>query len=260
MCVNDLIVAGGEPLFFLDYFATGHLDVDQASSVIKGIAEGCRQAGCGLIGGETAEMPSMYSPGDYDLAGFSVGAVRREGILPRGVSEGDVLLGLPSSGIHSNGFSLVRRLIEKEGLAYDSPCPWDTSYATVGDALLIPTKIYVKACLPLIKQGVVKGLAHITGGGLLENLPRSLPDNLDAEITGHPALPPVFRWLKEASGLDDTEMLRTFNCGVGMVIILSPNQKPTALELLKKSGEVGVYELGRLVPGSKRVRVMKELN
>lgn len=249
MCVNDLIVAGGEPLFFLDYFATGHLEVEEAAAVVEGIAEGCKQAGCGLIGGETAEMPSMYAPGDYDLAGFSVGAVHREKILPQKISEGDALLGLASSGIHSNGFSLVRKLIEKEGLSYESPCPWDSSVPTIGDSLLTPTKIYVKACLPLIKKGLVKGMAHITGGGLLENLPRSLPDDLGAEITGHPALPNVFKWMKDTSGLDDGEMLRTFNCGVGMVLILDAKDVVEAKKLLLDSDEEQVFDLGVVSSG-----------
>lgn len=259
MCVNDLVVAGGEPLFFLDYFATGRLDVQEAACVVKGIAEGCKQSGCGLIGGETAEMPSMYAPGDYDLAGFTVGAVHRERILPKNVCEGDVLLGLSSSGIHSNGFSLVRKLIEKEGLKYDSPCPWDTSHATVGDALMIPTKIYVKSCLPLIKQGLLKGLAHITGGGLLENLPRSLPEGLTAEISSHPPLPPVFKWMQQASGLDDIEMLRTFNCGIGMVLILSRENLQAAMIILASAGVVDVYQLGVLVKGNREVRMKSNL-
>jgi phosphoribosylamine--glycine ligase/phosphoribosylglycinamide formyltransferase/phosphoribosylformylglycinamidine cyclo-ligase/phosphoribosylamine--glycine ligase/phosphoribosylformylglycinamidine cyclo-ligase len=259
MCVNDLIVAGGEPLFFLDYFATGRLEVEEAAAVIQGIAEGCKQAGCGLIGGETAEMPSMYGPGEYDLAGFSVGAVVRDAILPRNVMEGDVLLGLASSGLHSNGFSLVRKLIEKEGLGYASPCPWDATQPTIGEALLIPTRIYVKECLPLIKKGLIKGLAHITGGGLLENLPRSLPKDLDAEISLHPPLPDVFRWMKRASGLDDTEMLRTFNCGIGMVLIVSPEHKSTAIELLNGVGNFDVCQLGKLVAGTNRVRVLQPL-
>jgi phosphoribosylaminoimidazole synthetase len=247
MCVNDLIVAGGEPLFFLDYFATGHLEVEEAAAVVKGIAEGCKQADCGLIGGETAEMPSMYAPGDYDLAGFSVGAVNKDRILPQGVAIGDALLGLASSGIHSNGFSLVRKLIEKEGLSYESPCPWDSSVATVGDSLLTPTKIYVKACVPLIKRGLIKGMAHITGGGLLENLPRSLPEGIGANITGHPSLPNVFKWMKDASGLDDTEMLRTFNCGVGMVLILDPRRVEETKQILETSGEKEIFDLGVLV-------------
>lgn len=248
MCVNDLIVAGGEPLFFLDYFATGHLEVKEAAEVVKGIAEGCRQAGCGLIGGETAEMPSMYDPGDYDLAGFSVGAVTRDRILPQNIGSGDVLLGLPSSGIHSNGFSLVRKLIEKEGLSYESPCPWDPSAKTIGDSLLTPTKIYVKACLPLLKKGVIKGMSHITGGGLLENLPRTLPKGIGAEITSHPSLPSVFGWMKNVSGLDDNEMLRTFNCGIGMVIVVDKECVLEAKDMLQEAGENTVYNLGTLVP------------
>ena len=250
MCVNDLIVAGGEPLFFLDYFATGHLEVEEAAAVVRGIAEGCKQASCGLIGGETAEMPSMYAPGDYDLAGFSVGAVHREKILPRNVAVGDALLGLASSGIHSNGFSLVRKLIEKEGLSYESPCPWDASAKTIGDSLLTPTKIYVRSCLPLLKRGLLKGMAHITGGGLLENLPRSLPSGVGAEISGHPRLPNVFKWLKDSSGVNDDEMLRTFNCGIGMVLIVESKDVAAVRESLLASGETEVYDLGKLVAGS----------
>ena len=247
MCVNDLIVAGGEPLFFLDYFATGKLDVDEAAAVVRGIAEGCRQAGCGLIGGETAEMPSMYAPGDYDLAGFSVGAVGRTKVLPSGVAPGDVLLGLPSSGVHSNGFSLVRKLVEKANLDYGSACPWDESAGTIGDSLLTPTKIYVKCCLPLLRKEVLTGLSHITGGGLLENLPRSLPPGVKAEVTGHPPLPSVFAWMKRISGLDDREMLRTFNCGVGMVLIVKRGSVEEAKRLLREAGEGVIYDLGELV-------------
>jgi formyltetrahydrofolate-dependent phosphoribosylglycinamide formyltransferase len=250
MCVNDLIVAGGEPLFFLDYFATGHLEIEEAAEVVKGIAEGCRQAGCGLIGGETAEMPSMYAPGDYDLAGFSVGAVQKGRILPQGIVAGDMLLGLASSGIHSNGFSLVRKLIEKEGLSYGSPCPWDSNVESVGDSLLTPTKIYVKACLPLLKKGLVKGMAHITGGGLLENLPRTLPKGIGAEITSHPSLPSVFAWMKNASGLDDTEMLRTFNCGIGMVLVVDKSVAAEAKQMLLDAGEEHVFDMGHLVEGN----------
>ncbi len=257
MCVNDLIVAGGEPLFFLDYYATGSLQIEEAAAVVRGIAEGCRQSGCGLIGGETAEMPSMYAPGDYDLAGFSVGAVERDRILPAGVAPGNVLLGLSSSGIHSNGFSLVRKLIDSEGLTFDSPCPWDDSCETIADSLLTPTKIYVKACLPLLKKQLLTGLSHITGGGLLENLPRSLPKGVVAEITGHPALPPVFKWMQQASGLDDHEMLRTFNNGVGMVLIVKADKVADAKSLLEQAGEV-VYDLGVLVSGEGEQVVMKQ--
>lgn len=250
MCVNDLIVAGGEPLFFLDYFATGHLEVDEAAAVVKGIAEGCRQARCGLIGGETAEMPSMYKDGEYDLAGFSVGAVPRDEILPQGVAVGDILLGLASSGVHSNGFSLVRKLIEKEKLSFDSPCPWDSTASSIGEALLTPTKIYVKSCLPLIKKGIVKGMAHITGGGLLENLPRSLPKGIGADVSNHPPLPAVFKWMQQTSGLDDHEMLRTFNCGIGMVVIVAASSADAAVDILKKEGESEVFRLGTLVKAS----------
>lgn len=249
MCVNDLIVAGGEPLFFLDYFATGRLEIKEAAEVVKGIAEGCRQAGCGLIGGETAEMPSMYAPGDYDLAGFSVGAVPRDRILPKGIDSGDVLLALSSSGIHSNGFSLVRKLIEKEGLTYDSPCPWDSNVDTVGDSLLTPTKIYVKACLPLLKKGLVKGMAHITGGGLLENLPRTLPKGKGALVVEHPSLPSVFSWMQKVSGLDDTEMLRTFNCGIGMILVVDKASVAKVKIMLLQAGEESVVEMGTVVDG-----------
>lgn len=246
MCVNDLIVAGGEPLFFLDYFATGKLDVEEAAAVVRGIAEGCKQAGCGLIGGETAEMPSMYAPGDYDLAGFSVGAVHKDRVLPKNVAAGDVLLGLPSSGIHSNGFSLVRKLVEKANFDYESDCPWDKNAGSIGDSLLTPTKIYVKCCLPLLQKEMLTGLSHITGGGLLENLPRSLPSNVKAEITGHPPLPNVFSWMRQISGLDDYELLRTFNCGIGMVLIVKKDFVDEAKTLLRDAGEGVVYDLGAL--------------
>lgn len=255
MCVNDLIVAGGEPLFFLDYYATGKLEVHEAADVVKGIAEGCRQSNCGLVGGETAEMPSMYKPGDYDLAGFSVGAVTRDGVLPKNVGAGDVLLGLASSGIHSNGFSLVRKLIERAGLNYDSPCPWESG-KTIGESLLTPTKIYVKSCVPLLKAKALNALAHITGGGLLENLPRSLPKGVVAEITGHPPLPPVFKWMRDISKLDDHEMLRTFNCGVGMVLIVPKEKVDEAKALLQDSDDI-VYDLGVLVEGNGEQVVMK---
>jgi phosphoribosylaminoimidazole synthetase len=192
----------------------------------------------------------MYAPGDYDLAGFSVGAVQKGRILPQGIVAGDMLLGLASSGIHSNGFSLVRKLIEKEGLSYGSPCPWDSNVETVGDSLLTPTKIYVKACLPLLKKGLVKGMAHITGGGLLENLPRTLPKGIGAEITSHPSLPSVFAWMKNASGLDDTEMLRTFNCGIGMVLVVDKSVAAEAKQMLLDAGEEHVFDMGHLVEGN----------
>jgi len=258
MCVNDLIVAGGEPLFFLDYYATGKLEIEEAAAVVRGIAEGCRQANCGLIGGETAEMPSMYAAGDYDLAGFSVGAVEKGRVLPSGVGEGDVLLGLESSGIHSNGFSLVRKLIEKANLTYDSACPWDTKSdtTTIGESLLTPTKIYVKCCMPLLKNSLLNGMSHITGGGLLENLPRSLPKGVVAEITGHPPLPSIFKWMQQTSALDDREMLRTFNCGIGMVLIVKADKVDEAKSLLSQAGEV-VYDLGKLVSGDGEQVLMK---
>jgi phosphoribosylaminoimidazole synthetase len=256
MCVNDLIVAGGEPLFFLDYYATGKLEIDEAAAVVRGIAEGCRQSGCGLIGGETAEMPSMYAPGDYDLAGFSVGAVDRNKILPSGVGAGDVLLGLSSSGIHSNGFSLVRKLLEKENLSFMDACPWDPNSPTIADSLLTPTKIYVKCCLPLLKNSLLNAMAHITGGGLLENLPRSLPKGVVAEITGHPPLPSVFKWMQQASGLDDDGLLRTFNCGIGMVLIVKKDKVDEAKKLLQEAGE-DVCDLGVLVNGSGEQVIMK---
>mmetsp|Transcript_20673 Transcript_20673/g.29037 ORF Transcript_20673/g.29037 Transcript_20673/m.29037 type:complete len:1181 (+) Transcript_20673:197-3739(+) len=250
MCVNDLLVAGGEPLFFLDYYATGQLDVSSAADVVKGIADGCLLSKCGLIGGETAEMPSMYQPGDYDLAGFAVGAVARDDVLPsKIIGAGDALIGLSSSGLHSNGFSLVRKLIEREGLEWNDTCPWKNT-TTVAESLLTPTKIYVQSCLPLLKEKLLGGMAHITGGGLLENLPRSLPKGIIAEITGHPPLPDLFRWLQQASGLDDTELLRTFNCGIGMVLIVPEENVSHVKDILdKEDPDLKVYDLGVLNKG-----------
>ena len=222
MCVNDLIVQGAEPLFFLDYFACAKLDTETATQVVGGIAEGCRRAGCALIGGETAEMPGMYAEGDYDLAGFSVGAAERGQLLPRNdLADGDVVLGLPSTGVHSNGYSLVRKLVESEGLSWNDPAPFDTS-KTVAEALLEPTQIYVKPLLQAIQEtGEVKALAHITGGGLTENIPRVLDDNLAVEIDMSAWIaPPVFGWLQTAARLDTTEFARTFNAGIGMVAVV----------------------------------------
>jgi phosphoribosylformylglycinamidine cyclo-ligase len=222
MCVNDLIVQGAEPLFFLDYFATGALDIEAASLVIDGIAEGCRQAGCALIGGETAEMPGLYASGDYDLAGFAVGAVERDGVLPRkDVAAGDVLIALASSGVHSNGFSLVRRIVDRASLAWSDDAPFEQG-STLGEAFLKPTRIYVKAVLGALKAGLpVKALAHITGGGLTENLPRVLPQSVSAQIDlNRIEVPPVFEWLARQGGVTETEMLRTFNCGTGMVLVV----------------------------------------
>ncbi len=248
MCVNDLIVQGAEPLFFLDYFATGKLSVGVAEQVIKGIADGCKLAGCALIGGETAEMPGMYKDGEYDLAGFTVGAVERGNVLPlKTVKAGDVVLGLASSGVHSNGFSLVRYIMEQQKLGFDSPAPFDKG-KTMADAFLVPTRIYVKNCLKAIRafpQGI-KAFAHITGGGLPENLPRVLPDSLCAKIDGKAwELPPVFSWLKEAGKVPSHDFLRTFNCGIGMVVIVAREEADAIAEMLKTSGET-VYKLGGL--------------
>lgn len=241
MCVNDLIVQGGEPLFFLDYFATSKLDVNAATQIVSGIADGCRQAGCALIGGETAEMPGHYQPGDYDLAGFSIGAVERGKILPRGdLAVGDKLFGLASSGLHSNGFSLVRRVIDDHGIDILAPAPFDAS-RRLGDILLTPTRIYVKALLEALRRtDGIKALAHITGGGLPENLPRILPATLAVDVNlGAITPPPVFGWLKALGSIELNEMLRTFNCGVGMVVI----GDDSVGEALKASGEQ-VIDLG----------------
>lgn len=238
MCVNDLIVQGAEPLFFLDYFATGTLSVDIAASVIEGIAEGCKQGACALVGGETAEMPSMYAAGEYDLAGFAVGAVEREAILPRGdVAAGDVILGLASSGVHSNGYSLVRHIVERSGLALADAAPF-APHLTLSEVLLAPTKIYVKPVLAAIKAGGVKALAHITGGGLLENIPRVLPPSLSAELrAGAWEFLPVFEWLKRVGNVEAHEMHRTFNCGIGMVLVVEPARAEALAAQLNAAGE-----------------------
>lgn len=253
MCVNDLVVQGAEPLFFLDYFATGKLDVATGKKIIAGIAEGCKQAGCALIGGETAEMPGMYAKGDYDLAGFSVGAVEREqAITGAKVAEGDIVLGLGSSGVHSNGYSLVRKIVEKSGLSYQSEAPFAKG-ETLGKALLTPTRIYVKSCLAAIraessKLGGVKALAHITGGGLLENIPRVLPDTLACDIDAASwSLPPVFAWMRQIAGTDAQEMARTFNCGIGMVLVVARDDAALVAKTLRDHGET-VNEIGRIVP------------
>ena len=250
MCVNDLLAQGAEPLFFLDYFACGKLDVAVARDVVAGIAEGCRQAGCALIGGETAEMPVMYASGDYDLAGFAVGAVERGAVLPRGdIAVGDVLIGLPSSGVHSNGYSLVRRLVTDALLAWDASAPFDVG-RSLAEALLEPTRIYVKPVLKAIRQtGAVKALAHITGGGLSENVPRVLPDGIAAHIDlGAWRAPPVFSWLREAGGLDEAEMLRTFNCGIGMVAVVARDAADDVMRVLEAAGETPM-RIGELEPG-----------
>ena len=247
MCVNDLICQGAEPLFFLDYLATGKLDPASAARVVEGIAEGCRRAGCALIGGETAEMPGMYATGDFDLAGFAVGAMERGAALPAGVAEGDVLLGLASDGVHSNGFSLVRRVAEHAGLGWGDPAPWGGG--TLGDALLAPTRIYVRPALDAIRAGGVRALAHITGGGLTENLPRVLPDGLGATIALDAwAPPPVFGWLAEAGGIETGEMLRTFNCGIGLVLVCAPDRAEALAERLGDAGET-VSRIGAVTAG-----------
>lgn len=238
MCVNDLVVAGAEPLFFLDYFATAKLDVETARAVVAGIAEGCKQAGCALVGGETAEMPGMYEGKDYDLAGFSVGAVERNAVLPRtDIAEGDIVLGLASSGVHSNGFSLVRKIVTQEALAWDAPAPFDTS-RTVAEALLEPTRIYVKPLLAAIRSGHVKGMAHITGGGLLENIPRVLPQGIGVWLsTANWTVPSVFKWLAEKASISGVDMARTFNCGIGMVVIVAPEHADEIAQILTDAGE-----------------------
>ncbi|MCD2171815.1 phosphoribosylformylglycinamidine cyclo-ligase [Rhizobium sp. C4] len=248
MCVNDLVVQGAEPLFFLDYFATGKLDPDQGAAIVKGIAEGCLISGCALIGGETAEMPGMYSKGDYDLAGFAVGAAERGQLLPsEEVSEGDVILGLSSSGVHSNGFSLVRKIVELSGLSYDAPAPFAPE-KKLGEALLTPTRIYVKPLLKAIREtGAIKALAHITGGGFPENIPRVLPKHLAAEIDlAAVKAPAVFSWLAKTGGVAPNEMLRTFNCGVGMIAVVSPDKADQVAAVLEAEGET-VFKLGRMV-------------
>lgn len=247
MCVNDLVCQGAEPLFFLDYFATGKLETEVAARIIEGIAEGCVQSGCALIGGETAEMPGMYEAGDFDLAGFAVGAMERGTDLPVDVAEGDVLLGLASNGVHSNGYSLVRKLVEVSGLGWDDDCPW--AEGTLGAALLAPTRLYVKQALEAVRAGGVNGLAHITGGGLTENLPRVLPEGLGAEIDlGAWELPAVFKWLAQTGGMAESELLKTFNCGIGMILVVKAERADALADLLEKAGE-DVSRLGTVSAG-----------
>lgn len=250
MCVNDLVVQGAEPLFFLDYFATGALDVNQAAEVIEGIAEGCRLAGCALIGGETAEMPGMYAAGEYDVAGFAIGAVERTQVLPRvhAMQAGDVVLGLSSDGVHSNGFSLVRKVIDAADADLKKPAPFQED-RTLGEALLTPTRLYVKPLLAALRAhgDAIHALAHITGGGLTENIPRILPEALAVklELSAWPALP-VFEWLQHAGNIDAMEMLRTFNCGIGMVLVVSAAQAEPVIQQLQAEGE-SVYRMGEVV-------------
>ncbi len=249
MCVNDLIVQGAEPLFFLDYFATGKLDEGTAANVVAGIAEGCRISGCALVGGETAEMPGMYGKGDYDLAGFCVGAVERgEQLTGDNVAPGDVLIGIASSGFHSNGFSLVRRIADDKGYKLSDPAPFDTA-RSLGEALLEPTRIYVKTLLPIIRAGHIKALAHITGGGLLENIPRVLPKGAHARIdTGAWILPPAFAWLQHEGNVEPSEMARTFNTGIGMVAVVAASNTDAVIAALQAAGETP-YVIGSIDSG-----------
>ncbi len=248
MCVNDLVVQGAEPLFFLDYYASGKLDGAVAAAVVKGIARGCIEAGAALIGGETAEMPGLYAGADYDLAGFSVGAVERGGLLPKGgIVAGDRLIGLPSSGAHSNGFSLIRKIVERSGLGWSAPAPFAPGQS-LGEALLTPTRIYVKTVLPVLAahQGV-KALAHITGGGFPDNIPRVLPAHLSAELDlAAIPVPAVFAWLADAGGVSESEMLRTFNCGAGMILVVDAPEAADVMESLRHAGEEPIA-LGRIV-------------
>jgi phosphoribosylformylglycinamidine cyclo-ligase len=244
MCVNDIVVQGAEPLFFLDYYATGRLEVDAGRRIVAGIAEGCRLAGCALIGGETAEMPGMYAEGDYDLAGFTVGASERDGLLPRtDIAIGDVVLGIASSGLHSNGYSLVRSVVKRSGLAYDAPAPFAAT--SLGKALLEPTRIYVKQVLGAVRTtGAIKGLAHITGGGLPGNVPRCLPEGLRARLDARQwSVPPVFRWLREVGQVPTDDMLRTFNCGLGMIAVVAKDDATRVAMALTEAGET-VREIG----------------
>jgi len=256
MSVNDLIVQGAEPLFFLDYFACGKLDPAIGAAVVKGIAAACRESGCALIGGETAEMPGVYQGNDYDLAGFAVGAVGRSEVLPRGdIAPGDIVVGLPSTGVHSNGFSLVRRVVAQSGLTWQQQAPFAPA-RSLGEALLTPTRLYVRSCLAAIRQTkAVKALAHITGGGFTENIPRVLPENLSVAIALDrvPVLP-VFKWLASAGKITQTEMLRTFNCGIGMVAVLDPAKSTAALDCFAAAGGTPV-RLGEVVAASGGPRV-----
>jgi phosphoribosylformylglycinamidine cyclo-ligase len=248
MSVNDLVVQGAEPLFFLDYFACGKLKPEVGAAVVAGVAEGCRQAGCALIGGETAEMPGLYQANDYDLAGFAVGAVERNAILPRPtIAAGDVVLGLASSGVHSNGYSLVRKVAERGGLSWDAPAPFDTSHS-LGNAILTPTHIYVKPCLAALREtAAIKGFAHITGGGFPDNIPRVLPKGLGVrlDLARVPVLP-VFKWLSATGGIPEAEMLKTFNCGIGLIAVVDAAGADAVAASLTRSGET-VVRLGHVV-------------
>ena len=256
MCVNDIVVQGAEPLFFLDYYASAKLDVDAAARVIQGIARACKDSGCALIGGETAEMPGLYAKGDFDLAGFSVGAVERGHVLPRTAEmvAGDVLIGVASSGVHSNGYSLVRKVVEKSGLAWDAEAPFAPG-RKLGEALLTPTRLYVRSALEALRVGGVKGFAHITGGGITENLPRALPEGMDADVDLDSWTPsPVFGWMAKSAGIEAPEMLRTFNCGIGMVAVVSEKSSGHVIEAFQQCGDKAM-RLGHLVPGNGEAKV-----
>src|SRR6478609_686011 len=257
MSVNDLVVQGAEPLFFLDYFACGKLHPEATAQIVAGIAEGCRESGCALIGGETAEMPGLYKDGDYDLGGFAVGAAERGTLLPRpDIEAGDAVIGLASSGVHSNGFSLVRKIVEQSRVAYDAPAPF-SPVMTLGGALLTPTKLYVRSCLRAIREtGAVKGLAHITGGGFTENIPRVLPKHLGVgiDLARLPVLP-VFKWLAQQGGIAELELLRTFNCGIGMIAIVEPDKVDEVAQVFAASGET-VALLGEVIPAAGEHRVV----
>ncbi len=252
MCANDLIVQGAEPLFFLDYYATGKLDNAVAAAVVASIAEGCRRAGCALIGGETAEMPGMYADGDYDLAGFCVGAVERDKVLTGAeIRPGDLILGLASSGVHSNGFSLVRRIIEQERWDLNEEFPW-AGGQTLGEVLLEPTTIYVRSLLPLVQEGRIKALAHITGGGLLENIPRVLPDNCHANLSAAGwSVPTIFIQLQKGGRLTPLEMVRTFNCGIGMAVIVDQNEAHAVADAVASFEQLTFFEIGRVEAGQR---------
>jgi phosphoribosylformylglycinamidine cyclo-ligase len=257
MSVNDLVVQGAEPLFFLDYYACGKLEPEIGAAVIAGISLGCREAGCALIGGETAEMPGVYQSDDYDLAGFAVGAVERDAVLPRAdIAEGDVIIGLASSGVHSNGYSLVRKVVEKTGLTWIAPAPFMPE-KSLGEAILTPTQIYVKSCLAAIRDTkAVKGLAHITGGGFPDNIPRALPKGLGARINlASVRVLPVFQWLADEGGIAQNEMLRTFNCGIGMIVIASPKDANAVVQAFTHAGKTATT-LGSVIKASDDIRVV----
>jgi phosphoribosylformylglycinamidine cyclo-ligase len=263
MCVNDIVVQGAEPLFFLDYYATGKLDVESAAIVVEGIARACKESGCALIGGETAEMPGLYAKGDFDLAGFSVGAVERDAILPKTgtMKAGDILIGVASSGVHSNGYSLVRKVVETSGLTLESAAPFAPG-KSLGEALLTPTRLYVRAALAAMRSSSagsgdgVKGLAHITGGGITDNLPRCLPNGLDGEVDLDAiAVLPVFQWLAKQAGIAEREMLRTFNCGIGMVAVADEKNAGHVIDAFQEAGDHAA-RIGRLIKGGGEAKVV----